>query len=141
MPGDSSAVKIKLVDPYLNYSDCSIHLENVMPMAEESHSLPSPSLAERVVSYADLSESIHNPQDFWNRTGKGWGAEIDDVIGPRSALSDAAASITARASNTEDKLSKLYAAVQQMQNTNLLRKLSAQEEKINGISAPKSALD
>jgi hypothetical protein len=141
LPGGSSAVKIKQVDSYLNYSDCSIHLENVMPVAEESHMLPSSSLAEKVVFYTGLSESIHNPQDFWNQMGKDWSTVIDDFIGPRSTLSDAAATITAGASTPEDKLRKLYAAVQQMQNTNFLRELSAQEEKVTGIFAPKSALD
>jgi hypothetical protein len=138
LPSAGSEVKTKQSELFWDYS---INLENVMPVADEPYMPPTSSLAQKIVFYPHLSDSIHNADDFWNETGKGWSKDIDDFIGRTSKLDDAVATITAGASTPEEKLRKLYAAVQQMRNTHFFRELSAKEEKVTGISQPKSALD
>lgn len=138
LPGGTSAVKIKDKG---DYRECSVLLENVMPVADEPDMPPRSSLAQKVVFYTQLSNSIHTPQDFWKQTGADWSSTIDGFIGRTSKLSSAATTITAGATTPIEKLRKLYAAVQQMQNTNFSRELSTQEEKVNGLSASNSAID
>ncbi|MGA8939396.1 MAG: DUF3857 and transglutaminase domain-containing protein [Acidobacteriaceae bacterium] len=138
LPGGASAVKIKDKSDSREYS---VLLENVLPVADEPDMPPRSSISQKVVFYTQLSDSIHTPQAFWKQTGADWSSDIDDFIGRTSKLSRAAAAITADSTTPEEKLRKLYAAVQQMQNTNFSRELSEQEEKLNGISASSSALD
>lgn len=140
LPGGTSAIKVKR-HSYTNTADISIDLQDVMPVVDEPDMPPRSSLAEKVIFYTQLPSTVHNVQDFWNETGKIWSTYIDKFIGPSSALSKPAAAIIAGASTSEDKLRRLYAAVQQMQNTSFYRNQSQREQKATGVSEPTSALD
>lgn len=141
LPGGDAAVKVKDLHDDQHYTDYTIDLANVSPIADEPFMPPPSTLEQKVVFYTQLSDSIRNAQDFWDRVGRTWSKDIDKFIGPPSQLSDAAAALTAGALTPEDKLRKLYATVQQMENTNFTRERSAREKKVVGISNPKSALD
>jgi len=137
LPGGVSAIKIKQGEE----QTYTIDLANVLPVPDEPEMPPLSSLVQKVVFYTDLPDTIRNAQDFWDRYGTFWSRDIDEFIGPPSKLAAAAAEITAGASTPEDKLRKLYAAVQQMENTNFSRERSARENKVIGVSDPKSARD
>jgi hypothetical protein len=137
LPGGISAVKIKGRD----VQDYTIDIGNVLPVPDEPNTPPVSSLVQKVVFYTNLPRSIRKAQDYWDLYGKIWSKEIDDFIGPPSKLAAAAAEITTGASTPEDKLRKIYATVQQMENTNFSRERSAREKKVIGISNPKSASD
>ncbi|MGA7156053.1 MAG: DUF3857 and transglutaminase domain-containing protein [Acidobacteriaceae bacterium] len=117
LPGGFAAIKVEEKSRFNHDADISIDLENVMPLADEPNMPPSDSLAQRVVFYDRLPPSVHSAQDFWNITGKAWSKDVDDFMGSSSKLRKADAVITAGATTPEDKLRRIYAAVQQMENT------------------------
>jgi hypothetical protein len=88
-----------------------------------------------------MPDEIHTAQDYWIYYGKIWSKGINDFIGSPAKLAPDAAQITAGASTPEDKLRKIYAAIQQMENTTFSRERSAREKKVIGVFDPKSALD
>jgi hypothetical protein len=137
LPGGVSAIKIKQGEE----QTYTIDLANVLPVPDEPEMPPLSSLVQKVVFYTDLPDTIRNAQDFWDRYGTFWSRDIDEFIGPPSKLAPAAAEITAGVSTPEEKLRKLYAAVQQMENTNFSRERSARENKVIGVSDPKSVRD
>jgi hypothetical protein len=139
LPGGLSAIKVEAVDQ--QYSNYTMDIANALPVPDEPYMPPLRNLVQKVVFYANLPDSIHNAQDYWDLYGKIWSKEIDDFIGPPAKLAAAAAEITTGASTPEDKLRKIYATVQQMENTNFSRERSAREKKVIGISNPKSASD
>jgi len=141
LPGGDGAVKIKALGYEQNFTDYTIDLQDIMPVADEPFAPPASTLEQKIVFYTHLSSSVHKAEDFWNEVGADWSKDIDKFIGPPSRLSDAAAALTAGATTPEEKLRKLYAAVQQMDNTDFSRERSAREKKVIGISDPKSALD
>jgi hypothetical protein len=141
LPGGPSAIKVKEVDPDQHYSNYTIDIANVLPVPDEPYMPPLSNLVQKVVFYTNLPDNIKNAQNYWDHYGKIWSKNIDDFIGPPSKLAAAAAEITAGASTPEEKLRKIYATVQQMENTNFSRERSAREKKVIGVFNPKSAND
>lgn len=141
LPGGVSAVSIKEADAARHFRNYSVELNNVMPVPDEPDMPPRSSLVEKVVFYTQLSDSIRNAQQFWNQFGKTWSKDIDKFIGSSSKLSEIAATLTAGDPTPEGKLRKLYATVQQMENTNFVRERSEREKKVIGIFDSKSIMD
>lgn len=139
LPGGLSAIKITAAGP--GYTDYPIDRDNVLPVPDEPYMPPLRNLVQKVIFYPRMPSSIHTVQEYWDAYGKVWSKSIDDFIGPPSKLAAAAAEITMGASTPEEKLRKIYAAVQQMENTNFSRERSAHEKKILGLPNPKSATD
>ena len=141
LPGGASAVKVKDYKNDWHDVDYTVELQDVLPVADEPFMPPASTLEQKVVFYTGLPTSIHRAEDYWKQTGEEWSKDINSFIGPPSKLADAAAAITAGATTPEAKLRKLYAAVQQMENTDFSRDRSDREKKAAGISIAKSARD
>ena len=80
-------------------------------------------------------------QEFWSTEGKFWSSDANRFIGNSSYIRDEATKATAGATSDEDKLRKLYALTQSIDNTDYTRKHDAAEEKTDGLKEARSAED
>jgi hypothetical protein len=134
LPAGSAAVK---ADKSFGFT---LDVENVMPISDEPSMLPKAYFVQKVDFYR-VSNSIRSIDDFWTQEGKIWNKGIDDFIGPAAHLTDLAMQMTAAANTQDEKLRKIYAVLQQMENIDFSRQHSAREEKRDGELEPKSVVD
>jgi len=120
-------------------TDFTLDVSNVMPIPDEPHMLPEAYFVQKVSFYQVFG--VRSKEDFWDQRGKDWSKDIDDFIGSPSRLSGPLAQIVGGATSQEDKLRRIYAAVQQMRNTNFSRQHSEREEKADHENPPKSVVD
>jgi hypothetical protein len=79
--------------------------------------------------------------DFWDSEGKRWVKDTDRFANPSGQLRDAVAQIVTPADTDEQKASKIYAAVQKLDNTRFTRKKSEAERKTEKLKVIKDSED
>ena len=92
-----------------------LEMTNVPPYEEEEFSPPSEMMKMRVYFYYGSSKML-KPQEFWKEQGKYWDKEIEKSIGHSSVVAKAAQEATTASDTTEQKVRKVYALVQKMDN-------------------------
>lgn len=113
---------------------------NIMPQVDEPDMLPEDAISQKVVFF-QTNLNINKASDYWKQQGTLWNNRIESFIGSPSRVAKAATQITAGATTQDEKLRKIYDAVQQLQNTNYLRERSEREDKRNGIKDPQTVAD
>ena len=109
--------------------ELSVH--DIPPQFEDEYMPPISSLGYRVMFYFS---PYHTPEEFWKGEGKHWARVQDKFIGPGKGVEAAVQSLTAASDAPEQKLKKLYAAVEGIENTDYTRERSRTEEKAAGLS-------
>ncbi len=105
-----------------------LELENVPAFQEEEYMPPEDELKSRVDFFYTRNTS-ETPDQFWKREGKEWYEFVQDFIGTRRGIAQAAAALVAPTDPPETKLRKLYARVQQIRNLSYERFKTAAEER------------
>ncbi len=106
-------------------------LQDIPPAPNEEHMPPVHSFTYRVLFYYSPYGST---DEFWKNEGKYWSKHEDRFIGPGPAVTAAVHELTQPSDTPEQKLRKLYAAVQKLENTDFSRSRSNAEEKAQGFS-------
>lgn len=109
-----------------------LDISNVPPMPSEEYMPPISGFSYRVLFYYS---AYRTSDEFWKKEGKYWAHQRDRFIGPGPAVSAAAREFTADAASPEEKLHRLYAAVQKMENTEFTRSHTGAEDKAEGFRA------
>ena len=104
-------------------------IKDVPPEVNEAYMPPIASFSYRVM-FNFTAE--HSAADWWKDEGKDWSKEMDSFADPNSDLRKKTADITAGATNDDQKLQKIYAAVMQLENTRYTRAHDKQEDKAEG---------
>ena len=111
---------------------------NIPAIAHEEHMAPLNSFSYRVLFYYT---PYHTSEEFWKSEGKYWAKKEDRFIGPGNGIKAAVNELVAPSDTPEQKLHKLYAAVQKMENTDDTRSHTSQENKTEGVGEIHSADD
>ncbi len=115
-----------------------LNVHDIKPTPDEEYMPPLRSLSFRVMFYYS---PYHTLDEYWKNEGRKWAKMNDKFIGPDNKVRAAVKDLTAPADTDEQKLRKIYAAVMKLENTSYSRERSAQEEKSEGLNAPKSTDD
>lgn len=108
--------------------DLAVH--DIAPQPEEEFMPPISSFTYRVAFYYT---PFRTPAEYWKNEVAFWNKKQDRFIGPGPAVRTAAQDLTFGATTPDAKLRKLYAAVEQLENTDFTRQRSDQEEKAAGL--------
>ncbi|HEY0142998.1 MAG TPA: DUF3857 domain-containing protein [Thermoanaerobaculia bacterium] len=100
-------------------------VENVAAFIEEPFAPPD----EEIKARMELYYTGKDPGHYWHDTGKIASRIIEDFIGNRGGIRKAATELIAGATDDIDKLRRLYAQVQQLENTTFAREKTEQEER------------
>jgi hypothetical protein len=110
-----------------------------IPAIPEEDFMPPPESARYQVSF--YYTLYHNATQFWNSEGKTWSKEVDHFAEVNDTLRSAVAKLIAPADSEEEKASKLYDAVQALENTDYTRSRSMSELKQDHTKEIKRAED
>lgn len=106
----------------------TMDVENVPAFVEEEYMPPEREMRMRVeFNYARAFEK--NSDLFWKKQGQELFESVQDYIGKRGGIVNAASQITAGAATPEEKLRKIYDRVQQIRNLSYERERSEKEAK------------
>jgi hypothetical protein len=108
-----------------------LDIDNIPPVPAEEYTPPMNSLTYRVLFYYSADTKA---DEYWDRRGKIWKKNVDQVVEPTRAMKDAVEQIIHPSDVQLDKLQKLYAAVMTVENTRFTRQHTAQENKAQGIT-------
>jgi hypothetical protein len=115
-----------------------LNVEDIPPSPEEEYMPPVQSLGYRVLFYYS---PYRTQEEFWKGEGKHWSKVQDRFIGPNGAVGAAVQQLVS-ASDTQDvKLKKIYAAVEELENSDYTREHSRVEDKAEGLSQVKTTDD
>ncbi|GAA3746752.1 DUF3857 and transglutaminase domain-containing protein [Terriglobus aquaticus] len=115
-----------------------LDLHDIPAFSSEEYMPPSGSAMYHVDFYYS---PYHTPQEFWNTEGKYWSSDANKFIGNSDFVRKTAQETIAGATTDEDKLRKLYALTQKLQNTDYTRRHDSAEDKQEGLKQVKSAED
>ena len=115
-----------------------LDVHDIPPSPQEEFMPPVSSLSYRVMFYYS---PYRTPEEYWKSEGKHWSKLTDHFIGPGSGVRAATQQLTAGASTQDEKLKKLYAAVEQLENSDLTREHSRGEDKAEGLAALRTTDD
>jgi len=111
-------------------------VNNVPALTDEDYSPPLDSFSYRVLFY-------YSPQftgkDFWKDEGKEWSKSVDRFAEPSDRIRAAVAGIVAAGDSDDQKLEKIYRAVQGLENMRFTREHSAAENKAEGLRVKTAA--
>jgi len=116
------------IKPKVNHGYVELELENVPGFDPEEYAPPEGDLKPQVRFYYGGTE-IKSAQEFWTREGKDWHESIENFIGNRKEIREAAQQAVGSETDPEKKLRALYARSQQIRNLSYERERSEQEEK------------
>jgi hypothetical protein len=119
-------------------SQIDLVVHDIPPSLEDEYMPPISSLGYRVMFYFS---PYRTPDEFWKNEGKHWSRLQDKFIGPGKGVEAAVQSLTSPADTQEQKLRKIYAAVEGLENTDYTRERSRKEEKAEGLSEVHSTDD
>lgn len=119
----------------VGYFDMVVH--DIPPLPDEDYLPPTRSLSYRVLFFYT---SYHDQTEFWRSEGKYWSKAGDEFANAKN-LRDIAAQLVAPADTQEQKLHKLYAAAQSVENTDFTHTRDAVEEKSEGFKNVKTSVD
>jgi hypothetical protein len=116
-----------------------LDVHDIPPSPEEEYMPPIGSLGYRVMFYYAV---YRTQQEFWKNEGKSWSKKRDKFIGPNKEVNAAVQQLVAPSDTPEQKLKKIYAAIeQQIENTDYTREHSRTEDKAAGLSQTKTSAD
>jgi Domain of Unknown Function with PDB structure (DUF3857)/Transglutaminase-like superfamily len=113
-------------------SQIDLVVHDIPPSLEDEYMPPISSLGYRVMFY---SSPYRTTEEFWKGEGKHWSKQRDKFIGPDKGVKTAVQGLISPSDTQEQKLKKLYAAVQGLENTDYTRERSRTEEKAEGLSS------
>lgn len=109
--GLPKGVQMKTVNPH----SMELDMTNIPAYEEEDFSPPAEMMKMRVYFYYG-SEKMLKPEQFWKQEGKYWDKDLDKFIGHSSSVAQAAVQAVSAADTPEQKVRKIYAAVQKLKN-------------------------
>lgn len=115
-----------------------VNIGDVPASPEEEYMPPIQSLGYRVLFYYS---PYRTSEEYWKNEGKTWSKETDKFIGPNGAVGAAVQKLVSPSDNQEMKLRKIYAAVEELENTDYTRQHSRIEDKAEGLSQVKTTDD
>jgi len=92
-----------------------LEMTNIPAYEAEEFSPPSEMMKMRVYFYYG-NRNMLKPQEFWKEQGKYWDKEAEKFMGHSSAVAQAAQQAVSASDTPEQKVRKLYALVQKMNN-------------------------
>ncbi|HTV15955.1 MAG TPA: DUF3857 and transglutaminase domain-containing protein [Acidobacteriaceae bacterium] len=104
-----------------------LRIANVAPQADEEDSPPMHSLGYRVLFYY-MAHTYSTYDEFWKEQGSFWSTGVD-LFSASDKFKPIVTQIVAPGDTDEQKLRKIYAAVQKLQNTDFMRERTEAEEK------------
>ncbi len=116
--------------------DLAVH--DIPPSPDEEYMPPIGSFTYRVLFYYT---PYNSQEEFWQKEAKFWAKDQDRFIGPGSAVTNAVKDLTLPTDTPDQKLRKIYAAVEAMDNTRFSRSHSGSEDKSLGLREIKSTDD
>jgi hypothetical protein len=108
----------------------SLDLTDIAPVPEEDWMPPLNTIKWRVEFYYT---SVSTSAAFWADAGKHWAKTADEFANPTAPIKQAAGSLVAPADSDELKATKIYAAVQKLDNTAFTREKSEAERRKENI--------
>ena len=108
-----------------------LDVHDIPPSPEEEYMPPVSSLSYRVMFYYS---AYRTTDEFWKNEGKHWSKVNDRFIGPGSAVSGAVQQLVAGSTTQDQKLRKIYTAVEELENSDFTREHSRVEDKAEGFS-------
>jgi Domain of Unknown Function with PDB structure (DUF3857) len=119
-----------------------VHLEinNIAAFQTEDYMPPQNELKARV-DFMYSEETEMQADKFWRKIGKKENDEVERFVGKRKAMEQAVAQIVTARDTPEVKLQKIYARVQQVNNTGLAVETTEQEKKREKEKAAKNVED
>lgn len=115
-----------------------LDMHDVPPAPDEEQMPPIRSFSYRVLFYYT---PYRTPEEYWKNKGKSWSKRVDKFTGPGSGVTAAVQHLVLPGDSQEVKLKKIYAAVMQLDNTDLSREHSKAEEKADGLQQVKDTDD
>lgn len=115
-----------------------LSVKDIPPAPQEEYMPPTASFTYQVLF--NFTE-YHSIDDYWKSVGKQWSKHANSFIDPNGDVRKAASDLTAGAASPEDKLRRLYAAVEAMDNTQFTRAHDKQEDKAVGLGKVSSVAD
>jgi len=115
-----------------------LNVEDIPPSPEEEYMPPIQSLGYRVLFYYS---PYRTQEEYWKGEGKHWSRVQDKFIGPNSGVAGAVQQLVGASDTQEQKLKKIYAAVEELENTDYTRERSRVEDKAEGLSQLKTTDD
>lgn len=103
-------------------------IENIPPFEEEEFMPPENELKMRVDFFYTRGQ-MEQPDQFWLREGKEWHEAVEQFIGKRGTIAQAAREAVQPGDPPEAQLRKLYARAQQIRNLSYEHDKTAKEEK------------
>jgi hypothetical protein len=113
-------------------------IKDVPPILHEEHMPPMASYSYRVLFNFTWA---HSADDYWKSSGKDWSKRVNSFANPNSDLTSDTQAIIAGANTQDEKLRKIYAAVEQIENTDYTREHDRREDKANGLAKLNKADD
>jgi len=115
-----------------------LNVEDIPPSPEEEYMPPIQSLGYRVLFYYS---PYRTQEDYWKGEGKHWSKMRDKFIGPNGAVAAAVQQLVSPSDTQDVKLKKIYAAVEELENSDYTREHSRVEDKAEGLSQVKTTDD
>ena len=108
-----------------------LDVNDIPPTPEEEYMPPASSLNYRVMFYYS---PYRTAEEFWKAEGKYWSKNNDKFIGPGHLVGGAVQQLVAGSTTQDQKLRKIYAAVEEIENSDFTREHSRVEDKAEGLS-------
>ncbi len=116
----------------------SVDVTDVPQIPNEEWMPPLESVLYKLLFYY---KSASDAQTFWVQESKLWSKDVDKFAEPSNAIRDAVGRLIAPTDSDLDKAKKLYAAVQELDNTDYSRRKGATEMKLLRLKVAKRAED
>jgi len=106
-----------------------MEVRNIPAFQTEDYMPPPDELKARVDFIYEDEFMDRDPNEFWRHVGKKRNEALENFVGKRRAMEEAAGQIVSASDPPEVKLRKIYDRVQRIRNTSYEIRKSAQEEK------------
>lgn len=111
-------------------------VNDVPPIPEEEFSPPLDSFSYRLLFYYSPA---YTGQDFWKQEMKFWSKDVDRFANPNDKIRQAVSQIVAPGDTDDQKLHKIYDAVEKLENTRFTREHSSEENHAEGLRVKTAA--
>jgi hypothetical protein len=140
LPPGAKIVHNTLPANSMNYAQQTYDLvvNDVPPQVKEDYMPPIASFSYRVLF---SMTAYRSPEEFWKSEGKEWSKRRDSFANPNGDLKKVTDTVIAGAATNDEKLRKIYAAVQKLENTEYTRAHEQREDKAAGVGKLNSVAD
>lgn len=115
-----------------------LNMTNIPALIEEPFMPPANMLTMRVYFY--YQENL-KPEDYWKTQGKFWNKDVEEFVGRKRGVDEAVAKLVSPSDTPEQKVRKIYAFVESLENTQYVPERSLQENKVLALKPVKGAED